>query len=292
MPLLWGRSVILEFGESGKTGVKIDTSKILDKSALPQITFDIKKTIISQNTAHISVYNLNETSREVVNKAKDDTLYCTLSAGYGDESFIIFKGRIQTGGSVWTGSEWVTTINTVDGVDAKGKKVNRSYAPDTTVKEMIVDSLENLGSNFKKVVLDVKKEVTENGMTLSGSVPMIIDKLIAAVPNQNLEFTIQDGVAYVKPATTLIEANTIVVVSPTTGMIGSPKKVKDGVEFTSVIQKGLSPGRGVELKSTTGTYNGIYIIQKTQMKGSLRGGEWSVTCEAKATSDYKIVRAP
>ena len=290
MPDLWGRTIKLSFGVKGETGVVIDTSKIPPNRAIPGISFDITKTIKNKNTATITIYNLQKSNRDIVSSAKHDTLFCILEVGYGGDNFIIFKGVIQTAYNAWSGFEWATSFTVVDGKKTKKVKVNLTFPPKTDMKQMLTDTFKGLGGKFEGVILDVKKEISQNGVTLSGSFDAVIEGLTNMMPSQDLEQTVQDEVVYVKPVDTFIDANNVPIVSYQTGMIGSPRITKKGIEFTSLLQKGLSPGRGVEIISISGESNGYYAIQKTKAAGALRGDKWQIWCQATATD--KIERVP
>ncbi len=192
---------------------------------------------------------MGQDSRSVVSQAKPGTLFCVLEVGYQNENFTLFKGSVQTGGSRWNGYQWETTFKAVDGLKSKKKKINKTYPKKTDLKKMLKDTLKQMEDGFKNIIKDVKSEISENGITLSGAGDMVLDRIISMMPNQNLERTIQDEVTYVKPVDSAIDDTTAAVIAFDTGMIGAPKKTEDGIEFKSLLSTGLSPGRKVIIKS-------------------------------------------
>ena len=70
MAELWGRSARLTFGVPGELGIEVNTINSVGQYTVPQIEFNINKSIKAKNTAEISIYNLNSTSREIVSSAK------------------------------------------------------------------------------------------------------------------------------------------------------------------------------------------------------------------------------
>jgi len=279
---LWRRSAVLKFGVKGKSEITVDTDKLFrNGSPIPQIAFDITNSIIDKNKATISVYNLVEESRDLIDEAdKEEDITVELYLGYGGENFRVFKGEATQAENSWDGTDYITTFKAYDGLKASKKKYNKSHAPKTNYADVVKDALKGLGDTVSGVVIDVKKEISQNGLTLSGATDVIMGKLMAAMPKQNLEFTIQDGIAYVKPAGSMTNPNDIPIISQDTGMIGAPKKTKKGIEFDSLIQRGLTPTRGIELVSKKTKYNGIFIIQKSKYSGETRGSEWKATCTA------------
>jgi len=295
MPELWNRSARLTFGILGEEvieGVVIDSAFATSGYSIPQIEFDISKSIKTKNKAAIIVYNLGRSNREIISKAKKNELFCELSVGYENDNFTVFKGNVQLAHNEWTGKEWKSSFKVVDGLNIKKKNLfNKSYAPKTDIKKMLKDALSNLEDDVKGVFTDIKTEVTENGITLSGAVPMVLDKLMNLVPDQNLEMTVQDNTIYIKPVTSLIAANSIPVIAYDTGTIGYPVKTEEGVKFKALLRKGLSPGRGVRIATIAGELDGVYSIQKTKFKGKIRSkNEWYAECEAKALKGFDIVR--
>jgi len=290
---LWGRSAILKFGRYGTSyEVTIDTDKEFEgRKVIPQIEFDIKKSTADKNLATISIKNLAERSRNVATMTVADKgkMYIEFYAGYGGVNYLMFAGDVDSSSTHWNGREWSTDFSAIDGLVASKVKYNKSHAPKTDIKSIIADALSNIKDKVKDIIVDVKSEVTQNGVTLTGATSLVMEKLAAMLPNQNLQFTIQDGVAYVKPVTTPIDKNNIPKISKHSGLIGSPKKIKEGIVFTSLIQFGLSPGRAIELESVSDEFNGVYIIQKTSAKGSTRGRDWYIECEAKLTTDFVVV---
>ncbi len=292
MSELWNRSARLEFGVRGRTGVVIDTKAVKAPHTVPEIEFDISKGIKSKNKANIRIYNLNKTSRESLTNTEKDTLFCDFQLGFNNDNFVVFRGDIQTAGSHWDGRNWVTTMEAFDGLSLDKTKFNKSYAPKTDYKTILEDVIKNVKGEFKSVISGVKTEVTQNGITLSGISSAVINKIVNSLPNQNLEYTVQDEVIYIKNATSMIDEGNIQVLRYDTGLIGVPKRTKEGVEFQAIIRKGLFPQRGVEIQTHSGELDGVYILQKVKLKGSLRGKDWTATCEGKLTDKYQIVEVP
>jgi len=288
---LWRRSALLKFGVKGKEETVIDTEKIYrEGGAIPKITFDIVSSIIDKNKATIAVYNLEESTRNLIDDAdKVEDIYVELYTGYSGDNVLQFKGDAKQAENMWDGQDYVTSFKSYDGLKASKKKHSKSYAPKTDYVEMIKDTLKGLGDTISGVVTDVKKEVSQNGITLVGATDVVMNKLLGALPGQNLEYTIQNGVAYVKPAGSMINPNDIPVISANTGMIGSPTKTKDGVEFEVLLQQGLVPSSGVELLTDFTKYNGIFILQKVHKKGDTRGDSWSAACTAVKDTEIKKV---
>ena len=279
---LWRRSALLVFGVKGESAVKVDTDKIFrEGGAIPQITFDILKSITDKNSSQISVYNLNTPSRDVINRAEsEEDIYVELHAGYGGENSLVFKGEVRIAQNVWNGTDYITSFEAYDGKKASKKKYSKSHAPGSKYKDIIKDILKGVGDTIDGIVLDVKESTTENGLTLIGATADVVKKVINMVPDQNLEFTIQDNVAIVRPANLSSNPTEVPVISNSTGLIGSPKTVRKGVEFKCLIQAGLLPSRSIKLVTLGTDLDGIYILQKVKMSGQTRDGDWTATCVA------------
>jgi hypothetical protein len=118
---------------------------------------------------------------------------------------------------------------------------------------------------------------------VTGPAKFTLTNLLARVGYQwNVDSKNGYGTAYIYPKGSAINPITIVaaVVSQATGLIGVPNQSNaegNVVEFTSLMNGNLDPGRVVQLKSATVT--GIFIIRNTKIEGDSHGNKWQATCQ-------------
>jgi len=75
-------------------------------------------------------------------------------------------------------------------------------------------------------------------------------------------------------------AGTAVLLTPETGLIGSPTPQNDGrVSAQSLLQPDLIPGRQVQIKSKH--VQGMYVVETAQYEGETAGDAWFVNITAR-----------
>lgn len=295
MAELWHRILRLEYGIAEGSRTLLATRDIFQDDggsgrfgtgAIPEVKYDISKSLKSKNTCKVQIFNLNKKNREIATQAETGQMQLILELGYGNEYFLAFFGKVQKAYNQWNGYEWLTTLDVVDGSDTKEVHINKSFAPKTKISDIFKEIVKIAGDSaqkIKSVVKDIDLAVTENGITINGNLDTAIEKIIGSVPDQNLEYTVQDQVIHIKSIFESINSQTVPVISPTTGMIGAPVRTEKGLNFSTLPVKDLTPGQIVKIESTDGEYTGFYIIQKTKITGSLRGDKSVATCEALST---------
>lgn len=252
-----------------------------------RVAFKIEKNLESNpNTSTISIYNLNESSRARL-EAKD--AICSLDVGYGEELEQIFVGNVAKAFTKKVGTDFVTEVECGDGEKAfQEAKVDISFPPGATMQQV----LDKVASSFKSVTSGGVKSIKNflltqfksfgTGLVLSGSSKDILDNLTKTA---GLEWSIQDGeLQFLEAGKGTLE--TAFEVSSSTGLIGSPGKIKaasvdgpqGGIEFQVLLQPKLRPGRLVKISSAG--VSGVYRATKVVHEGDNQGGTWLTKCEA------------
>lgn len=278
MAQLFDRKAIVTMGPKGGQGVRIEGLRV---------AFDITKTNRkSANNAKIMIYNLNESNKSLL-KTKED-LSLTLEIGYGINNIdLLFTGDIVKSSTQRNGPDFISTIEVDDGDQAlTTATIDKSYVAGTNLKTVINDSLQSMKDAGQIVIgsiNSIKDDIAQNGFTASGLASSVIDQI---TKKQGLEFSIQDNETQILG----IDEDTgeeAIVLTPTTGLIGSPRigligkeasKI-DGIEFKALIQTTrFKPGRVAQIKSRE--VDGFFKILKSKFTGDTHAPAWFVTCEA------------
>ena len=277
MGQLWNRKAIVTMGPKGGQGVRIEGLRV---------SFDIEKTNEkSANNAKVLIYNLNESNKSLL-KTKED-LSLTLEVGYGANSVdLLFTGDIVRSTTQRRGADFVSTIEIDDGDEALTKAtLEKSYEAGTDMKTVIQDALQSMKDTGQVVIGSIgsiKDDIAQNGFSASGLASSIVEQITS---KQGLEFSIQDN------ETQILEAaedtgEEAIVLTPSTGLIGSPRigligkeaTKQDGIEFKALIQTTrFKPGRKVKIKSRE--VDGFFKILKSKFAGDTHASAWYVTCE-------------
>lgn len=273
MSLLWDRKASVTFGPKGGTGIKVSDLRV---------SFDVEKTSESNpNKAKIQIYNLSEASRGIL-KTKESQ-FILLEIGYGDVIDQLFIGDVERSFTQRSGADFVTTIEAADGGQALNEsKIDKSYSAGVKLKTVIDDAMQAMKDTGQIVVgslTNIKDEVAQNGITVSGLAKKVIDNISNKM---GLEFSVQDNEAVIlDPAVDTGELE--VLLTPTTGLIGSPQLGKidekvEGVEFKALIQTTkFRPGRAVKLEAKD--IDGLIRVIKAKFIGDTHATAWFVTCE-------------
>ena len=239
-----------------------------------RITFDVdSSTESTPNPAKISVYNLKKSTRSLL-EAKGTRII--LEAGYVNQRGIIWQGDVTKVRNKKDGPAMVTEIDGADGDNAyRNSRIERSFPPGTSTRAVIQALADEMG--FPVASFDnVPNTSYARGITLSGLVRKQMDDICA---KNDLDWWIQDETIQIVLISKPTKDGTILI-SPKTGLIGSPYKTDKGIEFKCMILPKLKPGRAVKIESKD--YNGFYKLLKVKPKGDSTQSDYYSTCEASA----------
>jgi hypothetical protein len=266
-----------------KARLTVDVLEIEDLD----FAFNIEKSTAKEpNTAEIKVFNLKEDNRNQLHYAQRG-VETILQAGYRDNLSVLFIGNLKEVQSVKDGVDWVTTVRSGDGQNAAVEaRYNKSYAPGTSAAKVVGELADALGINTSKAARKIRQGVLRDGArqfvkgtVVKGSTYDELDRLLRSM---GFEWSVQDGELQVMDSGGPTE-NPAVLLSPESGLIGSPVVGSDGVaHLIALIQPGLQPGRKIEVESLA--VQGLYRIERVVFNGSTEptAGQWYAEIEAKA----------
>lgn len=296
--------------------VEIDTVKVENRDGNGlRIAFDVKQSVDSKsNTADVTIYNLNESSRGRLLK---ESSQFNITAGYvytgGPSSRLlpnvlpvglIFKGKASSIKHNRASVGWESIFSAEDGKEEKQQIVNTTVAPGATVAQIIQTIAGKMKVSVKKSFDQAKAgdfdgalKNFSNGFTLSGTVQMELDKLTGSI---GADWTILNGELQITLPNTTTEE--VVILSPATGLINFPqtewKKIdtKGGIKSTSkklvlkaqsLLQPGLQPGKRVRIKSQS--INGDFRCISVHHTGDTDSDSWMSEIEAIAIAGSNFV---
>lgn len=226
----------------------------------------------------IDIYNLLADTEEMFKVEEDSGKKLTLRAGYGGDSGILIVGIIKHVAVFNEGNDRICEIEVHDTAVSYDKVINRSYVPGTTAEQILkqIITVES-GLELGKIQLPINLIYVE-GISFSGSPKEIIQEI---AEDCNAEIHIVHGMIYVLPIGGVRDDT--VVLSPTTGMIGSPKRI-DGEEseilweVESLLNYRIRHGTKVELysdkvKQANGTYvvdSGFHVNTGSEFKTTVK----------------------
>lgn len=267
--------------------VTVDTIEITKLDVAFSVTKTLKK---EPNTCDLTIYNLNPDHRSQLAQVK--TPWVKIEAGYkGDgtgsgNKALIFHGQLRGVHSYREGPDWITELHSGDGEKAlKNARINKSYSKGTRVGTIIDDLVEAMGigkgnSQVKSWLAKWTSGGSEilNGLVLSGSCR---EELTGILKSMGMEWSVQDGELQILDTGKPLEG-VAVVLSPSTGLVGSPTLGSEGIiSITSLMNGAIVPGSTISLDSSE-MPKGFYRAERCDYVGETAGQDWYVNIEAKA----------
>lgn len=247
-----------------------------------RVQFKVKKTTTKEpNDCEVSVFNLSEQHRAALQAKGTPVL---VEAGYEDTTSLIFSGISRYIDHTHSGGDWVTKIQCGDGERAyRYAHVAESFRPGTRVADVFAKVASAMEIDATEAISAVRSMVPEQfaqGYSAFGKASTEVDRLLVA---RGLEWSIQDGRLQVlrKGAAA---GGTVVLLSPTTGLVGSPshgtpehssktgKKKAPVLKAKALLQPAIRAGGTIQIESAT--IRGNYRVQVLTHSGDTHGGDW------------------
>lgn len=260
----------LKFGRGYSLYVKTRDTEITVEFPFT-IEFDIERSNMpSANFAKIRVYNLSARNRNLLlhdqyDLSLEGAMWVTLQAGYGAGPLwpVVFSGNATRAWSVREGTNFITTIECMDGGLAYYNAVsNVAIQSGTAQSDIIKTFIKDLApygisqgaiSNFTGTV--------SRGQSYSGNTADLLRQLT----NQN--WFIDNGKANALIPGDVI-SSTVLTINAQSGLLGTPVKEQQMLYFDMLFEPRLAVGTQVNLQSSTAAvYNGFHEVISIHHRG-------------------------
>lgn len=246
------------------------------------VKFNVQKTLKPEpNKLDLSVINLSSDTRA---RLKVADAYVVVEAGYEGSTGIVFAGTARRVSDYRDGNEWILKVEAGDGEkNIRQARFSGSFSPGAKMSDVLGELAKSLGVSADRAVERLKKSDYKgafnefaNGFSFAGPSYAELEKQLR---HAGLTPSIQDGELQIL-ANNETTQHSALVISPTSGLIGSPQTKADGVvAFKTLMQTSLAPGRKVVLDSAS--KKGTYRIESITYTADSHGGDWSCECEGK-----------
>lgn len=239
----------------------------------------------SPNTCDVTITNLAESTRVDL---ETKPLLVTVNAGYDDELKLLYEGDLRFGMTKQVGPNWETLLQLGDGdCMHRWARVNRSYAPGTTVRTVLRDACRSMGYELPKNLESdpALNQMLPNGRTSHGPSRDELTKLLAPF---GYHYSIQNGVFQVLRDDE-VSSTSAIPLSEREGMIGTPEfgsPPRSGkpphVTVRMLLYPELSPGCLVQL--TSRVKSGLFRLERVRHSGDTHGtgdNSWTTEVELK-----------
>ncbi len=207
--------------------------------------------------AVIELYNLAPETEQVFKHGEE----MVLRAGYQGDIGIVMAGEIRHVRAFDEGADRICEIEVHDTSDAyQGAEISESYVPGTTGSQILERVISMSGLERGKILL-VRDAVYPEGRSVDGTIKDVIKKIAEDCKS---EVTVANGTIHVLPHDGHYDE--AVLLSPKTGLIGSPKRIEDDDESSSVLWEAESllnyrirAGTLVQVESKQ--VNGLFAVE-------------------------------
>lgn len=254
-----------------------------------RVTFQGEKTADGDTNLLTAVlYNPNE---DTISLALEKDTYALLDVSYGDEKMAtLFEGDVVNAEVDRTPPDCQLTIKLGDGKAAKDVKMTKSWKPGVDFGTIGKDIAQEIKKVKGVIVSDLIGEVlngadakaaaqgvAEKGFSMQGGA---LQKLTELGNDRGLSVSIQDNELVVLPTNGY--KGEAILVTPTTGLVGAPKKMrdeqtkKDYIELKMLITSPkIRPHRLIRLESRD--LKADLVIRSVKFDGDTHGQNWYAT---------------
>lgn len=214
-----------------------------------RIGAEVKKTDSKKpDEATVRIWNLAPDSRGFL-QGRDMAL--VLKAGYGPQPPIVFQGEVDEVEVKFEGTDIITEVKARDGGVAYASASSESYNEPHLDTRRLVERIA-AGMGLKVATFpDLPVETFPRGVTAMGTARMALDEALGTI---GATWSIQRGTLVVTQAGKPIAARAVVL-SPDTGLVGSPEPMKKkgkptgGFKVRALLGSDFAPHRQVQLDS-------------------------------------------
>lgn len=228
------------------------------------------------NTGNLKVFNVSEKNRKPLQKNGNLVI---VKAGYQGNNFEVLSGSVLKAPTVRQGTEILTTVDIGDGayalIDAQVSQIYPAGTQDIVILKDAIKSLQDQGisvGDYDETLVD--KRITREYM-VSGTAQEIISKYAT---KYGLTWSIQDSqLEFLKVGGT-VNVNSAVLLTPSTGLIGSPQVEFTNISFNTLLIPKLKIGTLVSIE--TPIVKTLATIKRMEIELDNYGSAWGYSCQA------------
>ena len=243
-----------------------------------RVIFEVAKTgTEAPNTAKIDIYNLAPTTAQKILSGEMKRI--VLQAGYESNFGVLFDGGIMASTMARNGTDTILSIEAGDGDEAYSYAVVTqaiaSGYKQSDIAGTAVSTLKEKGTRTEDVESIDKETVYPRGRTLFGSTRSYAREL---AKTSDCQWSIQDGQVVFCKVKKTPKGRVAFLLTPKTGLIGSPTVDKDGLKAVCCLNPQLSIYDPLVVESEF--VKGTYKIVSVTHKGDNFGTTWTTEVDA------------
>lgn len=271
----FNRTASVSVGPAGQQGIELSRNRI---------AFRVYKDVTGDsNEASVEVYNLSKDSEARFQETENTVV---LRAGYGNETSIIAVGDISATQVRNQYPDIVTEVSIGDGLRAlRDTRVSLSYRGGVSARSIIADIRSALEVDNRPTDADLSGTYRQ-GYSFTGRAREALDDVTARF---GLSWSIQNGGLQIATRGEPVKG-TAPLISPGTGMLGSPQrkdslgsdlsaaKKRPGLIVRSLLLPRIEPESRVIIESRD-VDRTEYRVLTVEHNGDTRGSDWTTQLE-------------
>lgn len=241
-----------------------------------RVTFEVERSLLrSPNKAQIAIYNL---ASQTVGEINQPGAVVSLVAGYQETAEVIFRGDLQRIEVQREGPDLVSRILSRDGGIAWTRGISASLSGgDLSLSGAVQRIATAMGLLVPSTTRDaLAGQRLRRAVALHGQGARTLDTLLRSA---GYDWSIQSGALQVLAVGAALPERPVIL-SPQTGLVGSPVQAERGNGWVaqSLLQPKIAPGRAVVLQSerASGDYRVVRVVHRGDTHGA---GVWSSELE-------------
>lgn len=250
-----------------------------------RVVFEVSKTATeTPNTAKIDIYNLSKTTASKILSGEMKRI--VLQAGYDSNFGILFDGNIQASTIARAGTNTILSIEAGDGDQAYSYAiVSQAVAggyKQSDLAQATIGKFKEQGTRTESVESINQETVYPRGRTMFGPSRAYAREL---AKTSDCQWSIQEGKVVFCKVKETAKGSIAFVLTPKTGLIGSPTCDKDGISCICCLnpQLRIYDPLKVESEFVTRTYK----ILSVSHKGDNFGNTWTTEVSASVIDETK-----
>lgn len=263
----------MRFNRDYKLSIKLGND-LLEIKPPTRVTFTgVRSMGTLSNVFEISIYNLSPTNYKRMTKDPDtragqfefNDYTFIFEGGYENNIGVIFAGQIHEASTVRDGENLITTISAIAGLhDLKYAFISQTIS-NVRVADFVIDKM----GVTKKGKISPEITKLKRPKVLVGNAFKLLEE---AYPEMNV-FIDNNSCHVLKDGETTTDF--MPVVDASTGLIDTPTRVQQRVNFSTLLNSDIVLGGNVELKATVDQYiNGIYNVESIEYSGDNWSDNW------------------
>ena len=266
--MFWDRAVTVTISKPGEPGIRFDERfRIAFKVDMDETT--------AGNQVSCEIYGLNESSRKQIRQAGN---LIQIEAGYRGRTELLTIAEITRVTTRKALPEVITVIEADDGGPTLAAiRVSLSFAGGYTVRDAVDKIAGAAGLSVRMASgVDLSARYSQ-GSAFSGTVRRGLDQYLART---DARWEIQGGEIVIRAKDGPLD-QTLVRLTPQTGLLGAPESLEEEGEAAytveSFLQPRLRPGVLVDLESRDAS--GQFVCRRVSHGGDTRANEWASIAE-------------